>query len=166
MAILKVLNGKEKYYDIGAREDVARYICNPLKAESGFMGGVGIAEDIVDSMNNVAVKFGKINGVQLRHFVLSFSPEELNCPETVFEIACPIAQFIGQEYQVVFSVHEDTDRLHIHFMFNSICYKDGHRYAGKKKEYYDLVNFVKSLLKHFYGLNLITASNLSNRDIQ
>lgn len=42
MAILKVLNGKGKYHDIGAREVVARYICNLNKAESGLMGGVGV----------------------------------------------------------------------------------------------------------------------------
>lgn len=166
MAMLKVCNGKEKYYDIGARETVARYICNPLKAESGLIGAVGITEDIVDSMNEVAIRFGKINGVQLRHLVLSFLPDELDCPEDVFEIACPIAQFIGQDYQVVFAVHENTANLHIHFMFNSISYRDGHRYYGKKKEYYALVNFIKAHLKQLYRFKLITVSNLSGKDIQ
>ena len=166
MATLKVLNGKGKYHDLGAREDVARYICNPSKSHSGLMGGIGVTEDIVESMNAVAARFQKTKGVQLRHFVLSFSPDELDCPECAFDFACHIAQFIGQDYQVVFAVHENTTNLHIHFMFNAISYRDGHRYSGKKKEYYDLVNFAKAGLKQFYGLNLITVSNRSDEDIQ
>ena len=166
MATLKVLNGKGKYHDLGAREDVARYICNPLKSSSGLIGGVGVTEDIVESMNDVAARFQKTNGVQLRHFVLSFSPDELDCPKCVFDFACYVAEFIGQEYQVIFAVHENTANLHIHFMFNSISYRDGHRYLGKKKEYYDLVNFVKAELKQLYRINLITVSNRSDEDIQ
>lgn len=166
MALFKVLNGKGKYHDLKAREDVLRYILNPLKTQSGLRGGVGVTPDIVGSMNDVAVRYDKVNGVQLRHFVLSFPPTELDSPEVVYEIACRIAQFIAQEFQVIFAVHENTENLHIHFMFNSISHRDGHRYQGKKKEYYDLVNFIKSNLKYFYGINLMTVSNCSEMNIQ
>lgn len=165
MAMLKVLNGKGKYHDLGAREDVAHYICNPLKVESGFMGGIGVTEDIVGSMDDIAVKFNKVKGVQLRHFVLSFLPDELDCPEDVFEVACEIASFISREYQVVFAVHEDTENLHVHFMFHAVSYRDGHRYLGTKREYYDLLNYVNEILK-FYKLKLMTVSNRSDVDIQ
>ena len=166
MATLKVLNGKGKYHDLEARETVARYICNPLKAHSGLMGGIGVTEDIVGSMNEIAAKFQKVNGVQLRHIILSFPPDELDCPEDVFDIACHIAQFIAQDYQVIFAVHENTTNLHVHFMFNAISYRDGHRYSGKRKEYYDLINFAKAGLKQSYGIDLITVSNRSAEDIQ
>lgn len=166
MAMLKVLNGKGKYHDLKAREDVSRYIFNPLKAESGLMGGIGVTSDIVGSMDEIAAKYNKTNGVQLRHFVISFPPDELDSPEEVYKIASRIAQFIAQEFQVIFAVHENTENLHIHFMFNLISHRDGHRYQGKKKEYYDLVNFIKSDLKYFYGINLLTVSNCSEINIQ
>lgn len=166
MAMLKVLNKKGKYHDLDAREDLVRYIFNPLKTQSGFRGGIIVGQDIIGSMNDVAIKFNKVNGVQLRHFILSFTPDELDDPEKANEIACQIIQFIGQEYQTIFAVHENAENLHIHFMFNSVSYRDGHRYRGTKKEYYDLVNFVNGFLKQYYGLYLITASSLSDVDIQ
>lgn len=168
MPTLKVLNQKGKYHDLDARETVARYILNPLKAENGLVGGVGImaGEDIAASMNSVAMHFKKESGVQLRHFVLSFSPEELDDPIIVYQIAYSIATFIGQEYQVIFAVHENTPNLHIHFMFNSISYVDGHRYYGKKKDYYQLVNFIKELFSDYYGFILQTVSCRSESNIQ
>lgn len=166
MAMLKVLNGKGKYHDLGAREDVANYMFNSSKMLSGYRGGIAVTEDFLGSMNQIATKFDKTTGVQLRHFVLSFTPDELNDPEEVNKIACHITRFIGKDYQAVFSVHENTENLHIHFMFNAISYRDGHRYRGTKKEYYDLINFIKSALRQYYGLNLMTVSNQSDRDIQ
>lgn len=167
MATLKVINKKGKYHDIGAREDIANYIFNPRKMFSNYHGGIMvIKDDVAGSMNQIAIKFNKTTGVQLRHFVLSFTPDELDDPEEANEIACQITQFIGQEYQTIFAVHENTENLHIHFMFHAISYRDGHRYRGTKKEYYDLINFVKALLGQYYGLILKTVPNRSGVDIQ
>ena len=166
MAVMKTINRRGKYRDPGAREDIARYILAPLKVQSGFMAGVGITEDIVGSMNEVAEKFGKTNGVQLRHFIIAFDPDEIAEPSEAYEIGCQIACFLGQQYQLVFAVHEDTPNLHIHFMLNSISYRDGHRYSGTKKEYYCLINYLGRLLKREYGIILCTVSNRSHIDIQ
>lgn len=166
MAMLKILNCAGKYHDIGARENVAGYIFNPVKMVHGFCGGVAVTENFVECMNEVAVRFKKTKGIQLRHFVLSFSPEELDDPEVVYEIACHVARFIGRDYQIVFAVHENTDNLHIHFMQNSVSYTTGHKYNGSKKEYYSFVNFLSELLKFTYGVHLITVSCLSEEDIQ
>ena len=166
MAMFKTCNKKGKYFDSDSRQDVIGYIFNPLKTESGFRGGINVTADVVDSMNNVAVRFKKTKGVQLRHFVLSFTPDEMDEPEIVYEIACKIASFMGMEYQVVFAVHEDTQNLHIHFVCNAMKYTDGHRYYGKKEEYFPLVKFIKDLLRYEYGIRLITVSALSEKDIQ
>lgn len=166
MAILKPINKRGKYHDLDAREELARYIFNPQKMYSGYCGGVGVTEDVVGSMNEIASRFEKTKGVQLRHMILSFSPEEIDDPEIVNEIACHVAMFIGQEFQVVFAVHENTENLHVHFMQNHISYKDGHRYSGSKKEYYNLVNFLRKLLWEEYRIRLMTASPLSDKDVQ
>lgn len=132
----------------------------------GLCGGVAVTENFVECMNEVAVKFKKAKGIQLRHFVLSFSPEELDDPNVVYEIACYVARFIGRDYQVVFAVHENTENLHIHFMQNSVSYTTGHKYGGSKKDYYQLVNFLTEFLKLTYGIHLKTVSCLSDNDIQ
>lgn len=166
MAVLKVVNRAGKYHDIGAREVEAGYIFNPLKMYHGFCGGVAVKENFVESMNEVAIRFKKTKGIQLRHFILSFPPEEIDDPEIVYEIACHVARFIGRDYQIVFAVHENTDNLHIHFMQNSVSYTTGYKYSGSKKDYYQLVNFLTEFLKDNYGIRLLTVSCLSVEDIQ
>lgn len=166
MATLKVLNCAGKYHDIGARENVAGYIFDPIKMLHRLCGGVAVTENFIESMNEVAIRFKKTKGIQLRHFVLSFPPEELDDPEVVYEIACHVARFIGRDYQIVFAVHENTDNLHIHFMQNSVSYTTGHKYSGSKKDYYQLVNFLTEFLKDNYGIHLLTVSCLSDEDIQ
>ncbi len=167
MAILKALNQKGHYHDSDARNIVIKYILNPFKACSGYYGGVYVdPEDIAGSMNNIAIRFNKNTGVQLRHYVLAFTPQEMDDIDIVYDIACNIARFIGREYQVVFAIHENTTNLHIHFVFNAISYIDGHRYYGKRKEYYDLINYLTELLHYNYGLILQTVSSKSAIDIQ
>lgn len=160
MALLKVVNRKGKYHDPNSRETIARYITNPNKTFSGFIGvsqGVN-PQDIAGSMNQVAQQFNKTRGVQLRHIIISFLPDEVLSPEDVYRIGCDLAGYTSQEYQTVFAVHENTDRLHIHLMFNSISFVDGHRYYGKKYEYYSFINHVKQVL-HQYGIHrLFTVS--------
>lgn len=85
----------------------------------------------------------------------------------VDEIACEICcDFIGQQYQCAYAVHQDTNNLHIHFVYNSVSFIDGHRYYGTKKEYYDLVGYIKGLLCEYGIYELHRVSNNSNYDIQ
>ena len=155
MAIFKQLNGTDRYFDMSARADVIAYVTRPDKAESGFVGGICVDPfDPAESMDQVAAHFNKSTGVQLRHFIISFYPHELDDPEVANEIAQQLILWIGQEYQAVYGVHEDTDLIHIHVVHNSISYIDGHRYYGKKKEYYNLIDYIKALL-HQYGIHAL-----------
>lgn len=169
MALLKPLNGKDRYHNADAREKLTHYMFNPCKAESGYVGGVHVdPNDIAGSMKRVVDHYhqDKPRTVQLRHFVLAFPPEELDEPAIVCEIAQDIARYIGEDYQTIFSVHEDTQNLHAHIMFNSVSYRDGHRYRGTKKEHYDLLRETKEVL-HCYGINrLITVKARSDIDVQ
>ena len=170
MALFKFLNGKGRYHDDNARETVVEYILNPYKARHGYIGGGYVnmenVESIVGSMNKVAQEFGKVNGVQLRHFVISFLPQETRDPYMVYQIGGQITMAICLEYQTVFAVHEDTDNLHIHLMLNSISHQDGHRYAGTRKDYYTLVNCIGKVLRQHGIRKLIPVSYSSGQDIQ
>ena len=169
MALLKPLNVRGRYHNMDAREKLERYMLNPCKAESGYIGGVNVdPDDIAGSMKRVVDHYhqDKPHTVQLRHFVLSFPPEELDEPAIVGEIAQQVTRHIGKDYQAVFAVHEDAQNLHAHIMFNPVSYRDGHRFRGTKKEYYDLLRDTKEVL-HRYGIDrLITVKATSNIDIQ
>lgn len=144
MALFKFLNVKGRYRGDDARTNVAEYILNPYKAKHGYIGGAYVnmesIESIVHSMDKIAQQFGKTNGVQLRHFVLSFLPQETRDPQEVCRIGREIMLFVGQEYQAVFAVHENTANLHIHFVLNSVSHVNGDRYYGTRKDYYIMLN--------------------------
>ena len=113
-------------------------------------------------MQRVTEMFDKTNGVQLRHFIISFSPEETRSASIVNDIACMIVPYLGREYQTGFAVHEDTTHLHIHIVCNAISYLDGHRYRGTKKEFYDFICHCNQILRMFRMGNLRYVSNKQN----
>ena len=53
-------------------------------------------------------------GKMLRHYIIVFSEDEVKEPRNADAIAQAMTACIGQEFQVVFAVHEDKLYLHIH----------------------------------------------------
>ena len=106
---------------------------------AAYIGGAGIAsaDTAAEEMQQTAIKFGKNKGKRLRHSVLSFTDKEGVSPEQANQYAQKIIQYYEPEYQIAYSVHDSTDNVHIHFVMNRVSYVDGHRYQGKKKDYYD-----------------------------
>lgn len=167
MAILKPLNGRGRYHDTDSRERVSQYILNPGKTPSHLIGGTHVdLNDIVGSMDAVARHYGKVRGVQLRHFILAFYPQEISNPQIAFQIGQDLLAYIGQEYQAIFAVHENTGNPHIHLMLNSISHTDGHRYYGTKRDYYTLLNCIKEVLRSYGIHKLMAVSPKSEQDIQ
>ena len=55
---------------------------------------------------------------------------------------------------------------HFHMMFNSVSYVDRYKYHGDKREYYQLIEQIKSANCLFGISNLRCVSNTSDEDIQ
>lgn len=158
MAILRTANSRGKYYDEDARYDVVNYVLNPHKAIH-YYGGCGVdLTDIAESMDAVAVQYGKNDGIKLRHFILSFSPWEKITLEKVNAVGRAAVMFLGREYQCVYAVHESSDHLHIHIVMNAVSYIDGHRYRGTRQEFYAFKNYMQQVLRQFGISNLIYVS--------
>lgn len=131
-----------KYFDERAYHDVIQYEVRLGKA--AFAGGAGVssAKTAAQEMQAVARKFGKDKGKRIRHSILMFSKAESVTPEEANHYAQQIIQFYAPEFQIIYGVHTDTDDLHIHFAMNQISFVDGHRYEGKKKDYYDFMKYM------------------------
>ena len=133
-----------KFFDENAYRDSIGYIFRPDHAK--YIGGYAIQnlDMAAIEMQATAQAFGKDSGKRIRHSVLSFTPHEMKyiTPEKASIWAQRIIRFYGYEYQIVYAVHTNTDNLHIHFVMNQISYRDGHRYRGKKKDYYEFMKFV------------------------
>lgn len=137
-----------KFFDENAYHDANAYIFNHKKAV--YIGGAGItsAETAAEEMQQVARYFGKDKGKRVRHSVLSFAEKENVTAEQADRFAKEIIQFYAPEFQITYAVHENTDDTHIHFLMNQISHQDGHRYEGKKKDYYGFMEHIKSVT-HF-----------------
>ena len=167
MSKLKIANHRGKYRDPSARSDVIRYILRPDKAVHRYCGGIHVSpHSPADSMDQTALSFGKNNGVQLHHWILSFSPFECDIPQAANEVAKHLAAVIGQEYQVVYSVHEDRRHCHIHFVFNAVSWVDGHRYRGTRSEFFRFYNAFKAVLASYgiYRLDYVPVSSAEEMD--
>lgn len=164
MAILKVNHGgntpfysgstTKKYYDENALYDVITYCCDPGKAISGLIGGFGInVQYAAAQMDGLARAYRQADGIRLRHMELSLAPKERISAKRLFRIAYDVAQYYGWEYQILYAVHEDTPNKHVHFVMNTVSYRDGHKYAGKREDYYRFRNHVAAVLEP-YGFNV------------
>lgn len=145
MAIYKVCGVGErgKFFDDYAYFNAINYIFNPEKAV--IVGGSGISSyaNAVDDMRGIAIKFGKDTGKRIRHSILAFEESENVGIDEAGAFAEGIIAYYAPEYQIVYAIHTNTKHLHIHFVMNQISYVDGHRYDGKKKDYYDFRNHMK-----------------------
>ena len=106
-------------------------------------------------------RFGKTGGTVAWHGFQSFVTGEVT-PEEAFEIGKETARRIwGDKYQVVVTVHLNTDNLHCHFVVNPISFIDGSRFQNKIYNHRRLREISdevcrergKSVLEHskFYG---------------
>jgi hypothetical protein len=81
-------------------------------------------------MKLIKSAFYKRSGVQLKHFIVSFSNEDM-CRlsvEEMMDLAWQISAYL-KEYQIVYGVHLDTDHTHIHFVMNTVSFEDGHKFS-------------------------------------
>lgn len=126
-----------KYFDDRVYNDTINYVFDPDSA--AYIGGAGIQSLplAAEEMRRTAVSFGKDKGKRVRHSVLSFDESESVTPEQANGYAREIIQHYAPEYQIVFAVHTNTDNVHVHFVMNQVAHTDGHRYEGKKKDFYD-----------------------------
>lgn len=112
-----------------------------------------IPRKAAEQMKAVKKFFKKTDGRQACHYMLSFD-KTVKDPKKVYEIGLEIMYTFFNEYQTIFAVHENTDNLHIHFVFNSVSYVTGKKWSLNDKEWHQLKEAIESKANsHFYTIN-------------
>ena len=139
-------NGESKYRDDAAPETVSEYIQQYFKTK-GLVGSWGITDinKAAEEMTELSEAVHKYNGVHLRHFVMSLDTDVL--PETLYSLAKSFAFFYGAMHQIIFGIHQDSSHNHIHFMMNSVSYRNGLKYYGTYSQFFGFVNYCNNILK-------------------
>jgi len=152
VAVYKVINQAGKYQDDRAIQDVVHYAMSKAY-EDGVFGGAVLPEIAIPSMEGVTRAYHKEKGTRLRHSVLSFAPDEKLTPSRVRDVARQAILHYENDYQIIAAVHEDRDHLHVHFIMNTVSYRDGSKYGGHKKDYYDFLKRLNGIV-HEYGTHV------------
>lgn len=153
--------GHRKYHDDAALDTVIDYCLKPAKTPHGFIGAYGVnLHQAAFEMELLAEVFGKNRGLRLRHFILSFSPTEAQSLgervyETLDEVARVVAGYYARNYQIIYAVHENSENPHIHFVMNTVSYTNGRKYGGKKRDYYQFLDYIRTYLHRRFRFRLI-----------
>ena len=100
-------------------------------------------------MQIVSHAYRQDHGIRLRHWIISFEKGEIRDAWHANQFAQQVCWFYAERYQILYSVHEDAQNIHIHFVMNMISFQDGTRYTGKKKDYYDFLRYLNDIAALF-----------------
>lgn len=159
MAISKILNMKDcgGYFHGKHLKRSLDYVMNPEKTQDGrLVGAINCQVDAAfEQMKETKRKFGKVDKRQGYHIILSFKENEVN-PDTAFEITQRfVEEYLGKSYEAVYVVHDNTEHVHSHIVFNSVSFVDGKKYRYEKGDWAKYIQPITNRLCEEYGLSII-----------
>lgn len=115
-------------------------------------------EQAYEQMRQTKIQFDKTDKRQGYHMILSFMEGEVSV-ETAFEIVGKFArEYLGQDYEVVYSIHDNTEHIHGHILFNSVSFRTGKKYRYEKGDWTRQIQPITNRLCEQYGLSTIQIS--------
>lgn len=117
---------RNSYPDLGSVQRLLNYVLR-----TPFYGGYAIdPEQAYDQMRLVKEAYHKTEGVQLKHFLLTFSHEEMMHLDfkDLLELGFQVGKVL-ERYQIVYCIHLDSDYIHMHFVMNTVSFEDGKKYS-------------------------------------
>ena len=159
MAISKILNMKDcgGHFHGKHLKRSLDYVMNPEKTQDGrLVGAINCQADAAfEQMKETKRKFGKVDKRQGYHIILSFKENEVN-PDTAFEITQRfVEEYLGKSYEAVYVVHDNTEHVHSHIVFNSVSFVDGKKYRYQKGDWAKYIQPITNRLCEEYGLSII-----------
>lgn len=116
------------------------------------------AENAYEQMRQTKVQFDKTDKRQGYHMIISFAEGEVDA-ETAFEVIGRFAkEYLGQDYETVYSVHDNTEHVHGHIIFNSVSFRTGKKYRYEKGDWAKKIQPITNRLCEEYGLSTIEIS--------
>ncbi len=158
MAITKMLNIKSTPGGTSRHlYNAIKYILNPVKTNQGALVGGNAGSDyqeVYQRMLDTKKMFGKTDKRQGYHFVISFKPGEVDTDKAYQIIQEFCQEYLGDNYDTVFAVHNDKEHLHGHIVFNSVSL-DGYKYHYKKGDWEKHIQPITDKLCEKYGLSTL-----------
>ena len=133
---LKEAKGKQKAAHL---KNNIYYICNPEKCGGGLWigGNAGTTPEIIyETMLSNKKLWGKEDGSQGFHYVISFPPDLPITEELAYQAAEEFCrELLGERFYYVFAVHNDRPHMHVHVTFDSVSKEDGRKFHSPKGDW-------------------------------
>ena len=160
MAIFKIVPFKYDSYRGGNNDQYVinqkiNYILRPDAAKQLLFGGfnvmLGTPEQIIEQFCIVNYWHNRFGHIPVQHIVLSLDSysfiEGRTSPQ---QLAMVIDRFcmhtFGNEYQVVYAIHEDSFNLHAHIIINTVNLRTGKLLPWRQSDHRDLCEVMEFLL--------------------
>ena len=133
------------------------YVMNPEKTQNGrLIGGMNCQPSTAfKQMMDTKREFNKVDKRQGYHLILSFKEGEVT-PDVAYEITQKfVAEYLGQLYESVYCIHDNTDHVHAHIIYNSVSFVDGRKYRYEKGDWAKYIQPITNRLCSEYGLSTI-----------
>ncbi|MDY3022985.1 MAG: relaxase/mobilization nuclease domain-containing protein [Oliverpabstia sp.] len=130
---------------------------DPDKTEGGryVSGSNCIPENALAQMLETKRHFGKLDKRQGYHFIISFEEEDIT-EETAFAVVGQfVKEYLGPDFEAVYAVHNDTDHIHGHIIFNSVRCTNGYKYDCPKGEWEHRIQPLVNRLCEEHGLSVL-----------
>lgn len=137
---------RNDYIDSGALFRVLEYALR-----DALKGGYAVNPDYAyPQMSMVKNAYHKTEGVQLKHFIVSFSNTEFGYLDfdELMNIGLEVCR-VFVEYQIAFSIHLDSGNVHMHFVMNTVSFLDGHKYAAGLVKFNEVRILLQEMLPQF-----------------
>lgn len=160
MAITKILYMKDcGNHDPGKHlRQAIDYILVPEKTGGKcYVSAVNCQPEYAYSqMKDTKVQFAKRDKRQGYHIIISFEEGEVDA-KTGFEIVGKfVDEYLKNEYEAVYAVHDNTDHIHGHIIFNSVSFVDGKKFRYEKGDWAKYIQPITNRLCEEYGLSTIS----------
>ena len=132
---------------------VLQYAANPKKTNNKlYISGINCEpETAYEEFTAVKRSYAKADGIEAYHGYLSFKEQNIT-PELTMKIGTELAQEVwGKRFQVLVTVHTDTEHPHCHFVINSVSFVDGKKLWGEEKAWFKFKQTADRLCEK-YGL--------------
>lgn len=133
------------------------YITDKEKTQDGrLIGAVNCQPDFAfEQMKATKRKYNKIDKRQAYHLIISFKEGEVS-PDTAFELTQKFVEtYLGTKYEAVYAVHDNTNHIHSHIVFNSVNFLNGRKYRYEKGDWERYIQPITNRLCEEYGLSII-----------
>lgn len=137
MAITKILNIQtaDDRNPATHLKNAIEYIQNPDKTEECVLvGSINCLPDTAfEQMLETKKLYHKTGKRQGYHVIISFSPDEVVTAEQALYVVEHFAKdVLGDDYEVVYTVHTDKEHMHAHLIWNSVSLVTGKKYNSPK----------------------------------